>query len=194
MGQIATQHAQPPAKPAAARHAPLILTLTLAEPAQGLFQHLRDRHFPPERNLVPAHVSLFHALPGDARADIVDRLQALRDRGLAERPPVRVSGPFPLGRGVAFRLQAPALETLRDALARDFSDWLTPQDRQRYRPHVTIQNKVEPALAKALLSRLARGFVPFDTEGVALRLWRYMDGPWEALHRLPLDPAGPGRP
>ena len=196
MGQMTTQHAAGAATDAALdpgpSRAPLILTLGLADPAQALFQRLRNRHFPPERNLVPAHVSLFHALPGEARERIVARLDRLAEQALAVRPAVRVDAPFPLGRGVGFRLVSPELQSLRARLATDWADWLTPQDRQGFRPHVTVQNKVAPETARALLARLQRGFVPFDTEGVALRLWRYLDGPWEALHTLVLEP-GPTR-
>ncbi len=181
MGPMTTQHERDTAtsapRPDSGR-APLILTLELAQPAQGLFQALRDRHFPPERNLVPAHVSLFHALPGEELPAILRRLRAVA----ATRPPVRVEAPFPLGRGVGFRLGSPALAALRGALARDWAPWLTAQDRQGYRPHVTVQNKVSPDEARATLERIAAGFVPFSTEGAALRLWRYLGGRWEALH------------
>lgn len=164
----------------------MLLTLTLGEPAQTLFQALRDRHFPPERNVVPAHVSLFHALPGEERGPIQKRLARLEKDGLAVRPAVRVDAPYPMGRGVGFRLHSPGLAQIRAALAADWAPWLTPQDRQPFRPHVTVQNKVEPAVAKALLARLSAGFVPFETEGVAIRLWRYLGGPWEALSVLEL--------
>ena len=43
---------------------PLILTLMLDEGTQAWLDALRRAQFPPERNLVPAHVTLFHALPG----------------------------------------------------------------------------------------------------------------------------------
>jgi 2'-5' RNA ligase len=175
---------EPSVRPDEAR-APLLVTLELAPPAQELFQSLRNRHFPPGRNVVPAHVSLFHALPGAEREAIVRRLRAVT----APRPAVRVEAPFPLGRGVGFRLHAPALLSLREALARDWAPWLTPQDRQGYRPHVTVQNKVSPEEARTTLQRLQQGFVPFSTEGAALRLWRYLGGPWEALETVALAPS-----
>ncbi len=189
MRQMTTQHtdiAGPDAPRSAGSRpdgrAPLLLTLELAQPAQGLFQALRERHFPPERNLIPAHVSMFHALPGSECERIRKRLRSVR----AERVAVRVEAPFPLGRGVGFRLQAPGLLSLRAELAQDWADWLTAQDRQGYRPHVTVQNKVTPEVARQTLQRLQQGFVPFGTHGVALRLWRYLGGPWEALGRFVL--------
>ena len=182
MQAMTAQH-DPRGETSAADRATLLLTVELAPPAQGLFESLRQRHFPPERNLIPAHVSVFHTLPGEARQQIGGRLRALA----AERFGVAVTAPFGLGRGVAFRLQAPGLERARAVLARDWADWLTPQDAQGYRPHVTVQNKVSPDQARATLARLQRGFVPFQTEAVAWRLWRYLGGPWEALDRVALQ-------
>jgi hypothetical protein len=49
---------------------PLILTLALDGEAFAFFDGLRRAHFPPERNVVPAHVTLFHALPGEQRPAI----------------------------------------------------------------------------------------------------------------------------
>ena len=176
-----------PQPDASRERAPLLITASLAEPAQGLFQSLRNRHFPADRNVVPAHVSLFHHLPGEARVPIVRRLQALALAEFPERPVVHVAAPFPLGRGVAFRLHAPVLQRIRAELARDWAAWLTPQDAQGWRPHVTVQNKVDPATARALLDRLTRGFVPFETDAASLRLWRYLDGPWELLETFPIE-------
>jgi hypothetical protein len=182
---MTTQPMDPTPSYTTGRHAgaaPLLLTLQLAEPAQSLFQALRNRHFPEGRNIVPAHVSLFHALPGSEHAGILRRLHAVE----AMRPAILVEPPRSLGRGVAFRLHSPALQTLRAELAASWSDWLTPQDRQRFQPHVTVQNKVTTAQAAATLARLRQGFVPWQTEGMALLLWRYLDGPWEALERFEL--------
>lgn len=187
MGPMTAQHERPTATNPPGR-ATLLLTAELAQPAQDLFETLRRRHFPPERNLIPAHVSAFHTLPGENRAMIAARLRTLA----AERCAVTVAAPFGLGRGVAFRLQAPALERARAALARDWAPWLTPQDAQGYRPHVTVQNKVPLEEARATLALLQRGFVPFRTEAVAWRLWRYLGGPWELLERVPLlEPDAP---
>ena len=68
---------------------------------------------------------------------------------------VRVGGVRSLGRGTALRVEAPEAAAVRAALARAFAGWLTPQDRQGWRPHVTIQNKVAPDAARALQAALA---------------------------------------
>jgi len=154
---------------------PLIVTLLLEPSAQERFDRLRAAHFPADRNHLAAHVTLFHALPG-AEVDLV----AADLASAANRPAfdVAVSGVRSLGRGVAYTLDAPELTALRASLARAWSSMLTPQDRQRHAPHVTVQNKVEPAVARALLDRLTAEFVPYRVGARGLGLWRYLGGPW----------------
>ena len=159
---------------------PLILTLALDAASEAFFEAARQRWFPPERNLIPAHVTLFHHLPG---AD-ADRLAATLERlCAAQRPaPVTVEGLRFLGRGVAYGLVAPEVAAFRATVAGLWAADLTAQDRQPWRPHVTVQNKVEPAEARALHERLLRAFSPFSATAVGVRLWRYLGGPW-ALER-----------
>ncbi|MBW3618112.1 MAG: 2'-5' RNA ligase family protein [Proteobacteria bacterium] len=146
------------------------------------FQALRARWFPPERNMVPAHLTLFHHLPGTELESVRASLRA----ACAETPPMSlaVQGPWSLGRGVAYRLNSPVLTAFRARLAGAFDPWLTPQDRGGFRPHVTVQNKADPAEARALLERLQHEFEPFEVIGEGVLLWRYLDGPWEAVDRL----------
>ena len=56
-----------------------------------------------------------------------------------------------------------------------------------------MQNKVEPAAARALLAELGAGFVPWDARGEGLLLWRYRGGPWEPAADIPFRGSGPGR-
>lgn len=67
---------------------------------------------------------------------------------------------------------------LRQALAWEWRDWLTPQDSAKIAPHVTIQNKVPPEQARALMRELEAGFRPFTARAEGLTLWRYLEGPW----------------
>ncbi len=161
---------------------PLIVTLLLEERAQQRFDRLRAAHFPPERNFLAAHVTLFHALPGEQLPGVdADLARA------ADRPPfaVRVTGVRSLGRGVAYTLASPELAQLRAGLAAAWAPWLTPQDRQRHAPHVTVQNKVDPAAARALHAELAAAFVPEAVPARGLGLWRYLGGPWEPVAEHP---------
>ena len=132
-------------------------------------------HFPAERNHLAAHVTLFHALPGEEVDAVSADLAAAAGRPAFD---VAVTGVRSLGRGVAYTLDAPELTELRADLARTWEPWLTPQDRQRHAPHVTVQNKVEPAVAGALRDRLAAEFVPHRVGARGLGLWRYLGGPW----------------
>ena len=155
--------------------APLIVTLLLEEVAQQRFDRLRAAHFPAARNHLAAHVTLFHALPGELRTEVRALL-----RTAADRPPfpVAVTGVRFLGRGVALDLDAPEITTLRSSVAAAFAAELTPQDRQWSRPHVTVQNKVEPAVARALHADLAAAFTPETVTARGLGLWHYLGGPW----------------
>ena len=166
--------------------APLILTLALDERSFGFFDEQRKRHFPPERNILPAHLTLFHKLPHEHEPAILDTLA----RAAAVQPPIPldVTGLRSLGRGVAYTLSSPVLARVRLELAKSWALWLTLQDRQKHQPHVTVQNKVDPAEARALLSRLMVDFKPFRATGTGLDLWRYRGGPWDKARSFPFSP------
>jgi hypothetical protein len=160
---------------------PLIVSAVLAEPVQSALNALRARHFPPERNHLAAHVTLFHALPGERESEIADELAAAVERAA---PAATVGPARSLGRGVALRVEAPDVLRWRAAVALRWAEWLTPQDRGKKELHVTVQNKVAPEAARALLGDLADR--PLDhTHVVALALWRYDGGPWLPVRRCP---------
>jgi len=160
----------------------LIVTLLLDDAAQQRFDRLRAAHFPVERLQVGAHVTLFHALPGERLAAVRDQLVTA-----AGRPPfdVAVTGVRFLGRGVAIDLAAAELTGLRRSIADAFEPELTRQDRQWSRPHVTVQNKVEPDVARALHADLSAAFVPETVTARGLGLWHYRGGPWDAAGEFP---------
>ena len=86
-----------------------------------------------------------------------------------------------LGGGVAFRVVSPDLDAVRADLASEFHGLLSAQDSGGWRPHVTIQNKVQPKEARALLGKLEREFRPRPLEIAGLGLHRYLGGPWERI-------------
>jgi 2'-5' RNA ligase len=165
---------------------PLIVDLLLVPEVQRRFDDLRGAHFPPERLVVGAHVTLFHALPGERLEQVREDLARAADRPAF---PVRVAGVVLLGRGVAFALRSEELAALHRDLQRTWEPELTPQDRQRLSAHVTVQNKVPPERARALHGDLTSGFAPYDVPAVGLGLWRYAGGPWEPLARFPFADA-----
>jgi hypothetical protein len=165
---------------------PLVVTLRLDRRAHERFEAERTALFPPGRTLVGAHVTLFHALAGHLRHDA----EAELGRSAASLPfPVDITGLVALGRGVAYRLAAPQAEVLHRRLQDRWRTHLSRQDAQPLRLHVTVQNKVEPDVAKATLERLGATFKPGRTRAVGLELWRYDGGPWTLLQRWEPDSA-----
>jgi 2'-5' RNA ligase len=160
---------------------PLVLTLQLDDRAQQRFEAERAELFPQGRTAVGAHVTLFHALPAYLRHDVVAEL----DRLSSVTPPfdVEVTRVVLLGRGVAYRLAAPEAELLHRRLRARWRAHLTRQDAQPFRPHVTVQNKVEPEIAKATFDRLRSAFEPETARVLGSELWRYDGGPWTSLRR-----------
>ncbi len=157
---------------------PLILTLWLDTASFAKFNALRQQHFPRERNYLDAHLTLFHALPSDAEAQIRADLDAIS----AVMRPLELCYPqlrF-LGKGTAVEVEASAVVQLRRELSGRWRDLLNAQDSRVIKPHVTIQNKVTPEKARALFNELSGKWQPLDGIGEGLQLWRYKGGPWEA--------------
>ena len=158
---------------------PLILTLMMDDPSQERFDRLREEHFPKARNFIPTHLTLFHKLPGDREGEIDETLE---DLGRRQRPfTLAANGLVFMGRGVGYKLESPALQGVRKKLADAWWPWLGSQDRQGFRPHVTVQNKVAPEEARALYGSLQEAFAPFEVGAEGLQLWRYLGGPWEPV-------------
>ncbi|HEY6049200.1 MAG TPA: 2'-5' RNA ligase family protein [Sphingomicrobium sp.] len=160
----------------------LIVTAEIAASDFARLDRLRRHHYPPERNQVPAHLTMFRTLPPSAEAELRSRLSAA-----ARQPAPRASieGLLDLGGGVAFRVVSPGLDRIRSELARDLEGLLTPQDWGGWRPHITIQNKVQPKTARALIAELERDFAPRPLEIHGLGLHRYLGGAWEQLAVYP---------
>ena len=152
-----------------------MLTLRLDPESQLAFDRIRQRYFPPERNVISAHVTLFHALPNAHW--IIQQLAEVTSRRSTFS--IDVTGLRSLGKGVAYRLASTTLLHLQNELARAFQTELIPQDTQRFQPHVVIQNKVTPAAARALLTSLEEHFVPWTIQAHGLDLWHYLGGPWD---------------
>ena len=170
---------------------PLILTVSLDPASQAYFDRLRQRYFPPSRNVLDAHVTMFHHLPGEQSLAVQQRISALCS---AIPPcPVMVRGLRFLGHGTAFELSMPPVEALRRQLAGDWAGWLTAQDRQPWRPHVTVQNKVATAEAKRVHAELTAGFQAFAGQAIGLHLWRYLGGPWGSVTEVAFGSAAATR-
>lgn len=163
------------------RLAPLIVTAELPQDLYSWATQLRTDHFPPERNYLKAHVTLFHALPPSAEGEVCDVLAAMaRDHAPV---PARLEGVMKLGKGTALQISSPAMIELWEEIADRFHGLLTPQDEHRPRLHITVQNKVSIEEAKALQADLTPRVMPQDFAFRGLELHAYMGGPWEFLKR-----------
>ena len=160
---------------------PLVVTLALPDSVQEELDELRRRWFPAGRTAVGAHLTLVHAVPGD----LEDQVRAdLAEAGDAGPLAVRFTGVTSLGRGAAYAVDSPDLARLHAELQRAWWPHLTRQDQQRLRAHVTLQNKVEPGVARTTVEALRAGFTPFGVETAGFDLWRYDGGPWTHLVRV----------
>src|SRR3990170_5716305 len=160
----------------------LIVTADLAPADFAWLDALRRRHYPPERNQVPAHLTMFHALPPSSEAEI---RRELGRHAATHVPRATIAGLMNLGTGVAFRIVSDDLDAIRADLSDHCHGLLGAQDSAGWRPHVTIQNKVKPSAARKLLAGLEADFRPRPLAISALQLHRYAGGPWEPIARHP---------
>ncbi|HET7898855.1 MAG TPA: 2'-5' RNA ligase family protein [Flavisolibacter sp.] len=161
---------------------PLIVTLTLDDQSFQFFDAKRRNHFPPARNFLKAHLTLFHHLllePSKISEDL-----ALWSRQTAPIT-LQVAEVKNMGKGVAYKIVCPALLALHQTMQAKWKPWLTPQDKQKLWPHVTVQNKVSPAQAQQTWMDLQAAFQPFTAKGLGFDLWAYEGGPWRILDSFP---------
>jgi 2'-5' RNA ligase len=155
---------------------PLILTLRFDAASFEHFDTMRRRHFPPARNMIPAHLTLFHKLPGNRWPEIHRDLTAIAAEN--DEIPIRAESIRFLGYGSAYAIASDPLKRLRARLAERWHALLERQDLAGFSPHVTIQNKAPAPEAKALCAELKATFSPFEAAGTGLFLWHYRGGPW----------------
>jgi hypothetical protein len=125
---------------------------------------------------------MFHALPPSAEGEVRRRLAEVA-RGPS--PQAAIAGVMDLGGGVAFRVVSTGLDQIREELAEELHGLLGAQDSGGWRPHITIQNKVAPKVARALKLSIESVFGPRPLTVSGLGLYRYLGGPWERLGIYP---------
>lgn len=164
--------------------APIIVTATFGQEDAAWLNRQRRAHFPPERNHLDAHLTLFHHLAPSLAGELAQALSA-ETAGVAQ-PRSLITQVMSLGRGTAYRVASDDLDAIRRRLAEWFAPMLVPQDAGGWRPHVTIQNKVEPVEAKLLQNQLSASFSPRPLTIRGLAAWWYRGGPWEPIreHRF----------
>ncbi len=165
---------------------PVVVTLAVDAETQRRWDGLRGRHFPAHRLLVGAHVTLFHAVPGEHGATALADVRAVA--AVTEPFPLTEEAPYSLGSGVALRVTSPRLAAVRADLAARWAGWLTRQDAQPFRPHVTVQNKVAPHVAAETLTELRGTLAAWSATATGIALWHYDGGPWSPIETVPFTP------
>ncbi|HMO68661.1 MAG TPA: 2'-5' RNA ligase family protein [Novosphingobium sp.] len=162
--------------------APFIVTAELPGDVRAWADGLRRAHFPPERNWLVAHVTLFHAFAPSLR----EELHAVLRRFAAQnaRPEAEITGLMNLGRGTALAIRSPGMVAIREAIADHFHGALTAQDSHAIRLHITIQNKVTPEAARALQAELGPRLKPRAFRFTGLGLHLYRNPTWEPVHNF----------
>ncbi|MDD3798400.1 MAG: 2'-5' RNA ligase family protein [Novosphingobium sp.] len=160
---------------------PFIVTAQLPADLFAWADGLRRAHFPPERNHLQAHVTLFHAFAPSLFEELKRVLPVVaREYG---PPPARLDGLMDLGKGTALAIESRGMLAIREAIADRFHGALTAQDRHEPRLHITIQNKVTREEARALQDELSDRIAPRDFRFRGLEMHIYRGGPWEFVHR-----------
>ena len=163
---------------------PFIVTAELPPDIFAWADGLRRAHFPPERNHLAAHVTLFHAFA----PSLLDELKALLAQlaGGVAPVPARIVGLMNLGSGTAIALESPGMLALREQIADHFHGALTAQDSHSPRLHITVQNKVTPSEACQLQEALADQVPDRSFAFPGLGLHRYLGPDWERVGTWPL--------
>lgn len=160
-----------PVHQAPVRGAPLLITAELPRDVFAWADGLRRAHYPPERNRLGAHVTLFHGLPPSAKADIRRLLGRTAARSA---PEARISGVMDLGHGTALSVESEAMIAVHAELAERLHGLIQQKDARPLRLHITIQDKVSHAEARALQADLPCRLRPvrFAFRGLLLSHWR----------------------
>jgi hypothetical protein len=181
---------QSPTRPHDGRPAPLIITATMGAADFSWANALRQLHYAAERNLLPAHISLFRHLPPSLGAELK---VVLAQAAKAAPPPAFIDSPVMFGEAVVIPIHSPGLMEVRAEMAERFSGLLTPQDRAEPRLHITVQNKVARAVGLATLAELSSTVQPRPLHIAGLACWRYLGGPWELVARYAFRGRGRSR-
>jgi len=160
------------------RGVPLLIVAELPPDILAWADDLRRKHYPPERNRLAAHVTLFHGLPPSARIAVSSLLSEF-----ARRPPPEacLGGIMDLGRGTALAVESPQMVALHAEMAERLIGLVQQKDARPLRLHITVQNKVPEAEAGALQRELREALRPlrFHFRGFGLygwtgEIWRQM--------------------
>lgn len=162
---------------------PMIITLEMDKESHNYFTSLRSQYFPGHANYLEAHITLFYHLPSH-QPFIID---ILKESAKHKPMTLDITQVLNFGNAVAFIVSSAALSTLHGRLQKAFQPFLISQDRNKLRPHITIQNKVTSFKAKQTHELLNSGFKPFSIQGTGFKTWSYLKGPWKEREFFPFS-------
>jgi hypothetical protein len=154
---------------------PLLIVAELPPDVFAWADALRREHYPPDRNRMGAHVTLFHGLPPSAEPSV---LPLLADLSRNPAPEAAISGLRDLDPGTAFAIDSADLVTLHADMAERLHGLIQQKDARPFRPHITVQAKVTAAEAKALRASLALSVQPRDFRFRGLGLYGWTGEIW----------------
>ena len=125
-----------------------IVTLQFDAASFEWLQQLRIRHFPPQRNFLPAHLTLLHKASREQVTRLKENWSEFERHSAL---PIRFTGLRSLGGGTAVIVNSPPLDAIRSEVMHTMAGAFSRQDLQPFKAHVTVQNKVDPAAAGDLL-------------------------------------------
>lgn len=158
-------------------NAPLIVTAELPRDIFRRANHLRQTYYPPDRNQVDAHVTLFRTLPPSAEEEIRTALKRVVRE--ARTVSAKITAIRMMGKAVVMEIDSPPMVAIAAILADSFYGLLTPQDQHVPRLHITVANKLTARESRGVLSALQKDFAPADFTFSGLSLHRYRGGPWD---------------
>jgi len=159
-----------------------VLTLKLTDSLSVPMNQMREQYFPKRLNRIPAHLTLFHALPHSQHSTIEAGLSQL---AASTKPFLVTTGkPFRmrLGVGVNVGKGYNGMKAVHGDLRSQWLPHLSEQDRGGWRPHWTVMNKVNEekkvddafeAVQDDVLKNVREG------KAVGLVLWQYDKGNWK---------------
>ncbi|KAL8684165.1 MAG: hypothetical protein Q9224_006555 [Gallowayella concinna] len=136
---------------------------------------LRNKHFPTKINKLAAHIALFRALPGSKLPAIQKAIQNLVCQTSSFS--ISTGEPFLMAHGVGLNANVEPAKEIFQTLKEQWNDFLSKQDHG-FRPHYTIQNKVEKSVAEETLAEVRNSFGGSEGTVTGLLLYFYDRGYW----------------
>ncbi|KAI8935407.1 hypothetical protein NX059_007987 [Plenodomus lindquistii] len=159
-----------------------VLTMKISDSLAKPMNEMRAQYFPKRLNRIPAHLTLFHALP-HSHMEVLE--QSLSQTCLSMQPfAVSTGKPFRMRKGVGVNVDAGynELKNVHQQLQSQWQSFLSEQDAGGFRPHWTVMNKVDDEVAvNGAFESIRNDLSQRSEEGQALGLdlWRYNRGNWD---------------